>query len=177
MVLSTFLCMILPFSGEAEDKLTRYPGSSDLKSPTGLYVVSSIDNENVEPAHVLVVRNPQMKREVTRIPYPRYVEVVWSPDGTSLAINNHSGSDHTTCMLLSWGKPKRSLDLLEMLRTQIHPPSIRINHHVSLECVAWLGNAVISVKTHGYGDLNTDGFSDSYLFSVDERLFKLAVPQ
>jgi len=177
MALCAALCLILPVSGGAEDKLTRYPGASALKSPTGLYAVSSVDKEDVEPAHVLVVRNTRTEKEVARVPYSRYVEVMWSPDGTSLAINNHGGSDHTKCEILSFGQPIRSLDLLKTLRSQINPPSIRINHHVFLECVAWLGNDVVSVTSHGYGEVNPTGFTESYLFSVKERRFKSRVPQ
>lgn len=170
------LCFLLYFAStfpsEAEDKLVRYPGSSDMKSPTGLYVLSSIDNENFEPSHILVVRSIRTDKEEIRIPYTRYIEAAWSPDGNRLAVNDHGGSNYTDCKVISFGKNVRSIELIEQLRAKINPPSITRNHHVFLECVEWLGNDTLGIKTHGYGDLDPNGFSESYIFHVEAGLFE-----
>jgi len=143
-----------------------------MKSPTGLYILSSIDNENIEPSHFLVVRSTRTEKEEIRIPYARYVEVGWSPDGKHLAVNDHGGSNYTNCKILSFGENIRSIEITEQLRAKINPPSITRNHHAFLECVEWLGNDKIRIKTHGYGDLDPKGFSESYVFHVEEGLFE-----
>lgn len=166
------LCLSSAFLAEAQDKLSRYPGSPDLKSPTGLYVLSSIDNEKIEPSHFLVVRSTRTQKEEIRIPYARYVEVGWSPDGKRLAVNDHGGSNYTNCKILSFGDDIRSIEIAEQLRAKINPPSITRNHHVFLECVEWLGNDKVKIKAHGYGDLDPKGFSETYVFRIEEGLFE-----
>lgn len=157
---------------EAQGELSRYPGSPELRSPTGQYVISSLDDEKLEPSHVLVVHSTRTKEEKFRIPYARYVEVAWSPDGNSLAVNDHGGSTYTDCKIISLGQETRSIEVSEQLRAKINPPSMTRNHHVFLECVEWLGNNKVRIKTHGYGDRDPKGFAESYVFNVRESVFE-----
>jgi hypothetical protein len=131
-----------------------------------------VDNEKIEPSHFVVVRNTRVEKEEIRIPYARYVEVAWSPDGKSLAVNDHSGSNYTNCKLLSFGENARAIKIDEQLRATINPPSITRNHHVFIECVEWMGNDRVRIKAHGYGDLDSEGFSESYVYQIEEGLFE-----
>jgi hypothetical protein len=150
----------------AGDKLTRYPGSRDLQSPNGLFVLNNLEIETGDLPHLLVVRNVKTTKEEFRLPYKRYVEVLWSPDGSHLLINDHGGSDYSDCMIISFRDTDKRVDVSELLRRGTENLSVTQNHHVFIEGVEWLGNDRVMVKVYGYGDIDPDGFTQSYIYEI-----------
>ena len=157
----------------AGDMFTRYPGSRDLQSPSGLFVLNNLDIESGDLPHLLVVRNVETTKEEFRLPYKRYVEVLWSPDGTHLLINDHGGSDYSDCMIISFRDADKRIDVSELLRRGAGNRSITKNHHVFIEGVKWFGNNRVMVKVHGYGAIDPNGFTQSYIYEIGKGFPKL----
>lgn len=166
IAISTLVCTVFILPAIAGDKLTRYPGSGDLLSPKGHRVVINRDIETDDPPHLLVVRNVETTKDEFWLPYKRYVEVLWSPDGSYLLINDHGGSDYSGCMIISFRDANKRIDVSELLRNGAESRSVTKNHHVFIEGVEWLGNDRIVVTVHGYGDIDPNGFIQSYVYEI-----------
>jgi hypothetical protein len=159
------LCLAYTWPAMAGDKLTRYPGSNDLHSPSGLIVLSNRDFESGDPPHLLIGHSADGRSEVFRFPYARYVEVIWSPDGRFLLINDHAGSDSANCIVISIQEGGKKIDVSGMLRGGADR-RINDNHHVFIQGVEWLGNDKILVTAHGYGEVDPGGFALSYIYEI-----------
>lgn len=151
----------------AAQKLTRFPGASDLPSPNRLYVLRNVDNENAEPNHILFLRYIKTKQEEKLFSYGRYVEVLWSPAGNGLIINDHGGSDFSNCIVFLFNDKKKLMNVKEQLKLKMGDnKSIFRNHHVYIEGMKWISEQKLEIRITGYGDVDPDGFTEWYEYII-----------
>jgi len=101
--------------------------------------------------------------------YNRYVDVLWSPKGTGLIVNDHGGSDYANSIIFLFNGVRKSIDLkATLLKTMSENKSIFGNHHVYIEGVEWLDENRVKVKISGYGDIDPNGFTLWYEYTIGD---------
>jgi hypothetical protein len=128
----------------------------------------------VEPYHALYMRDEQRKTEEKLLAYNRHVTALWSPDGKGLAINDYGGSDYSNCFVFSFDGEHKKVDIRQELEQLLAASdSIFDNHHVYVECAAWLTGHELKVKVSGHGDVSPKGFTRLYRYSIDGGIASL----
>src|SRR4030067_2972410 len=135
----------------AKEKLTQFPGEiSPISSPNKRYILYNIDNDKSAPYHALYLKDLKNKTDEKILSYNRYVDVLWSPKGTGLIVNDHGGSDYANSIIFLLNGVKNSIDLKGVLRQKMSEnKSIFRNHHVYIESVEWLDEKRVKVRISG----------------------------
>ena len=152
----------------AKEKLTRFPGEiSQISSPNKTYLLSNIDDDKSPPYHTLFLKDLKNNTNEKLFFYNRYVDVLWSPKGTGLIVNDHGGSDYANSIIFLLNGVKKSVDLKATLRQKISEnKSIFGNHHVYIEGMEWVDENRVKVKISGYGDIDPNGFEIWYEYTI-----------
>jgi hypothetical protein len=152
----------------AKPTLTRFPGElSEISSPNERYVLYNIDNDKSPPYHALYLKDLRNNTNENLFSYSRYVDVLWSPQGTGLIVNDHGGSDYSNSMIYLLNGVKGSIDLKAVLHQKMgENKSIFRNHHVYIEIVEWLDENRVKVNISGYGDIDPNGFELWYEYTI-----------
>src|SRR5258706_12136382 len=116
----------------APKKSVEFPGpQAQLKSPHGRYVVENVDSDK-EPHHTLLLRSGETGSVRILCTYKRHVNVLWSPDGNKLAVNDYSGSDFSKSLIFSadGNTPPQDVgaELLQSLKGSPEGKSLADNH-------------------------------------------------
>lgn len=157
----------------ASERFSQFPGLSEASSPDGRYVLRNVDIEkDGEFNHQLILRDTKTNTEKTIYSYGRRVDALWSEDSKGLIINDHGGSDYTNCIIFRLEKEIKKHDVKELLtRKSIkYKKSIVENHHVYIEGIRWVTNKTIKIRITGYGDVDPEGFSMWYEYTIGNKL-------
>ncbi|MBI5093226.1 MAG: hypothetical protein HZB26_12400 [Candidatus Hydrogenedentes bacterium] len=169
--------------------LTAFPGTRDtLASPGGGQLLLNVDAENGQQAealgnsHVLLLIDPARPSVLRIWQYGRSVDVAWSPDGSRILLNDHEGSNITSCHVLT---VKPSADILnieeenvgDLLKKQVKRESGRWAHEY-IEGLGWTDKSDLRIKVVSYGPLDGqkedgNGVERHYTYS-SEKGFALA---
>lgn len=165
----------LLFPAIANMNLTRFPGErSEITSPNGRYILYNINTEKAKPYHTLFLKDLKKKTDEKLYTYDRYIEVLWSPKGTALIVNDHGGSDYTNSIIFLLNDWKKKIDVKEQIRLRMgNNKSIFGNHHVYIEGIEWIDENNIKIKIYGYGEVDPDGFTLWYEYKIGEGFQKL----
>jgi hypothetical protein len=172
--------MLLPVSpglaamlaGKAEVWAGNFPQSTKhIISPNKKYAVYNINLPTEDAAgnyHQLRLQDLGNGNRSEQIiyAYGRSVEVMWSPQGNKLVINDHGGSDYSNCVVFDVNTHKYIDIEKELQQQQRYNQSLWKNHHVYISCIAWLSESTLSVKVHGYGDVDPNGFAARYEYTI-----------
>ena len=152
------------------ENLVKFPGEkSEIVSPDKKYVLYNVDLEYVEPHHFLFLVDTKNRNHEKLYEYGRYVDVLWSTDGDGLIINDFGGSDYSNTIIFLFGDTKKRIDIKDELRQRMKDnKSIFGNHHVYIEGVKWLSKNRIKIKISGYGDVDPDGFTLWYEYTIGD---------
>ena len=152
---------------QGQTRARAFPGTrSTLISPDGRWVLRNQDSDT-EPNHVLFVRRLPSGSELQLMTYGRSVEALWAPSGSSLAINDHEGSDLTVCNVFSLNDGVKRADLLPLVEKQLQgDPQFETSTHVKIEAIAWRGPQVVVIRVSGYGDRAPNGFKRMFEYSI-----------
>ena len=158
--------------GQADGSLTRFPGTTgDLASPGGMYLLHNLDSDS-EPHHSLYVKRRGSSRSERLMSYPRYVEVLWSPNGRRLLVNDHRGSDITTPIVFSFGSKTSRTDLFRLWVNRYGSEQhIFENGHITLQGTEWTDNDTILISLSAYGSSELSG---KYEYTFGKGVRKLS---
>lgn len=170
-ILAIITCCCLTVA--AKDTI-HFPGVEEVSSPDGKYIVKNQDRENERPNHVLFWVDTTRATEQLLLEYDRNVEVLWAPDSTRIIINDHQGSDESTCYIFNVRSEDRTdikKRLLEEHRLTRH---ITENHHVYISCEDWVTEEIVSISASGYGNLDPAGFDIRVDYDLDSDVVSMS---
>lgn len=170
-----FLCL-MSLAAVHGEQLTKFPGKVAMTvSPDGRYEVINKDSLSETEIlsmggnHALYLRNLKTGEERKLYSYGRHVEVLWSPKGTRLLINDYKGSDYSIPIIFSSDGNGNPINIEEQLKKKLkNNPSIFGNHHVYVVGTDWDGENKIKVKIYGYGDVDPNGFTLWYEYTIGD---------
>ncbi len=170
VILTGLLIFILVTSAIGGEELIRFPGEiTEIISPSGKYVLYNVDNEKGEHNHILFLKENKKEKDIELYSYKRYVEILWSPIGNSLIINDHGGSDYTNSIIFILDGERKMIDIGKELKKKLGDnKSIFGNHHVYIEGIKWIDENKLKVKIYGYGDIDPDGFALLYEYTIED---------
>ncbi len=160
-----------------EKRPVRFPGErSQMESPDGRYVLINVDSENKEQIlslggnHALFLQNSKTGKKEKIYSYDRYVEVLWSPNGRRMIINDYGGSDYAFPIIFSFDGNIESINVEDKVRRELADNrSIIGNHHVFIIGTEWLGEDKVKIKIYGYGDVDPKGFTLWYEYQISDK--------
>jgi hypothetical protein len=169
-----FLC--LSFAAAHGGRLTKFPGrTAMITSPDGKYELINKDSTGEKEVlslggnHALYLRNSRTGEEKKIYSYDRHVEVLWSPKGTRLLINDYRGSDYSVPVILSLNGNENPVDIQEQLNKEMkNNRSIFGNHHVYVIGTDWMGENKLKIEIYGYGDVDPNGFTLWYEYTIGD---------
>ncbi len=174
LVIPFFLCCrMMPHGGQP----LRFPGTlSRLASPDSRHVLINADSESVSPSgdsHALYLQNPKTGEHKEIYSYGRYVEVLWSPGGGKLLINDYAGSDYSLPVIFLTDSDK-TVNIAEEIRKKLgNSRSISGNHHVYITGTEWLTENSLKIRICGYGDIDPEGFTYWYEYIIGNGFGRL----
>jgi|HubBroStandDraft_6_1064221.scaffolds.fasta_scaffold04242_7 hypothetical protein len=169
-VLTIAFCFVL----RATQSRQSFPGGrTTSKSPNGRYVIRNIDYDGSTPAHRLLLEDRSKKTSIQFFSYDRGVDLLWSPNGSRLILNDHGGSDFTDAYVFLLDDSSRRIKVTEELRTK-YPDSARIfsNDHLYIEGVSWIDEETIRIKVSGYGGVDPKGYEAFFIYTLDGAIRK-----
>lgn len=167
--ISFVLTIVFCSSLGARQSVQTFPGGrSSSKSPNGRYVIRNIDYDDSSPAHRLLLEDRSKKTSNQLFSYDRSVDILWSPSGSGLILNDYGGSNFTDAYIIFLDDSRRRVKVTEELRT-MYPGSARIfsNDHLYIEGVAWLDEKTIRIKVSGYGGVDRKGYEAFFTYTLD----------
>ncbi len=143
-------------------------------SPNGKYIVNSIENTSGRTNHVLILEDSSSSKKWPFYEYDRHVEVLWSPKGDRLIINDHAESNQSTCIL--YDVSHRTMEnLWKIIENSGIEKSALSNDHVYVSCARWLADDRVEVALSAYGDANPEGIDKVGNYQVGSNQIKLKV--
>ena len=137
-------------------------------APHSHYIVLACKRQHdKETPHEFRLKDLRTGEVIWSYPFRRWAEALWSPDGRSLAITDHAGSNSTQLFLVIPGPPQRTVDIqAETARSLDLLPSVTNNHHVYFEAVGWKDPQTLAFRIWGYGDHDPQGFDESFEYRL-----------
>jgi hypothetical protein len=152
-----------------------FPGkSSTYPSPGGRYVLINVDDEKTEPPHKLLLKDAKTQEQTTLLLYNRWVGALWSPSGSALIINDHGESDQADAYVFTFDPSTHRVGMLDQFRRDFPGnPSLFQNDHVYIEATAWIAENKIRVKVYGHGEVDLNGFTNFYEYTLGDHIRRL----
>jgi hypothetical protein len=137
-------------------------------APHGHYMVLACERQHdKETPHEFRLEDLRTGEVIWSYQFRLWAEALWSPDGSSLAITDHAGSNSTQLFLVIPGPPKRTVDIqAETARSLDLLPSVTHNLHVYFEAVGWKDPETLAFRIWGYGDHDPQGFDESFEYRL-----------
>lgn len=137
-------------------------------APRGHYIVLACKRQHdKETPHEFRLKDLRTGEVIWSYQFRRWAEALWSPDGRSLAITDHAGSNSTQLFLVIPGPPQRTVDIqAETARSLDLLPSVTNNLHVYFEAVGWKDPQTLAFRIWGYGDHDPQGFDESFEYRL-----------
>jgi hypothetical protein len=108
--------------------------------------------------------------------YDRHVEVLWSPKGGRLVINDYGGSNYANCIIFIFDPAWDIIDIEQLVRQNLYSnKSIFTNEHVYIVGIEWTREDVVKIKFYGYGSVNPEGFTLWYKYYITGQLKRLSM--
>lgn len=175
-VVSFTLC--LPMTVVHGNVTTTFPGmTSRVLSPDGRHILINVDSKtkeqtvSLEGNHALYLQDLVTGDIQKLYSYDRRVDVLWSPSGTKLLINDYAESDFSKAIVFFAYDNKHRIDLEEEFMKQMpNNETIFGNHHVYIIGTKWLDENELLIKVYGYGDVDQDGFTLWYQYTIGDGL-------
>lgn len=128
-----------------------FPGKSQrCSSPRGLW-----DVEWREPSgngrHVLWLKAAAAGTSMKLLEFERSADLVWSPDGRSLAVTDHAGSNESVLWVFTGPTLLPAVNVEDRLRASLGElPEIFRNGHRYLEAVGWVSADLLRFRVRAY---------------------------
>lgn len=121
-----------------------FPNNSEwIASPDGKYAVGNLNRDKPDQdsnSHELQLKNISSGAVTSILSYGRHVDVMWSPEGSRLAVTNHSGSDVSDCLIFDPKSSQSPIELTLLLEQQIADfQALMKDSHLYVECGRWSG--------------------------------------
>jgi hypothetical protein len=162
-----------------ENKLIVLPGKmSQIISPNGKWLLLNIDSEAgdsnpfLKGNHAIFLLKIGEKKLIKIYSYDRHAEVMWSPKGTKLFINDYAGSDYSFPIVILNNDGNRIINVGQELLKKEKNPNIADNHHAFLIATEWLTENSLKIKVYGYGEIAPDGFTLWYAYDIKSGVFR-----
>jgi hypothetical protein len=159
-----------------ESQVVHFPGKvNSISSPDHKYRLINVDWDRQDDEgnnHRLMIEGGGKTRRMI-FSYGRYIDVFWSPTSQFLVINDHGGSDYSTCVIVSTNEGQKESDIGKQLREQLRD-SVYISgsHHLYIEGVQWLDKMTLKIRVHGYGSGFPKGFTLWYAYRIEDGIFR-----
>ncbi len=166
-----------------ERRRTYFPEKpSAIISPDGRYAITNMDGNSGKDAfslggkHALYLHNTRTNEQEKIYVYEEHVEVVWSPKGDNVLINDYGESSDCRyyCELLIFFLDKRKLiTMRDQLREKMgNDPHLFGNNCVRIMGIEWLSENRIEMRIQGYGDVDPGTFRRRYEYHVLDGEFR-----
>jgi hypothetical protein len=148
------LCLLLAANTSAAT-MARFPGrQSVLSSPNGLLSIVNEDSDDPRGSwgnHRLLLLDRDGKRRQIYA-YDRVVGVLWSPDSSTIAVNDAQGSDFGTAVLLPAGPLGWRKDLRARVESRREAAfQLQKLHHSYVSVIRFLGQGRVELAAYGRG--------------------------
>ena len=133
-----------------EPSPVSFPAQSVAVSPDGRYVVASVYRKT-EPHHLVFLEDLALHSRRKLFSYDNHLSLLWQPNSKSVAVNDYSGSGHSTCSIISVDAKIAPIQIDDALSHQISDgewgkvKNGLSDQHASIEALAWDGPPVVLV--------------------------------
>lgn len=159
----------------AGDSGIQFPNEGKAAaSPGGKFSVFSEENSTGKTNHVLILEDPTSKKKWSIYEFDRHVEVLWSPSGDKLIINDHGASNRSDCVIYDV-KNHETVSIWNIVKSGANEKQVLSNHHAYISCSRWLTDDRVEVMLSAYGDANPDGIDKVGDYQVGSNQIKLKV--
>lgn len=150
-----------------ESAVVSFPGAmKSASSPDGRYLLQWEGATEVSP-HRLTILDQKSGTKALFFEFGRAVDIGWSPDGKSVFVTDHTGSNLSQCFIFTDPLKRQQLDLWAEAASKTWDLNLMlINDHAYLECVDWLSDTKVLMHVSGHGDKNPDGFSKWFTYEI-----------
>ena len=164
----------LPVHGQTAG--CSFPGSShDCPDSTGRRVISWHE-PSVGTPHELWLRSVGDGQRFKLIQFDRSVGVLWSPNGHSLAITDHSGSSESKLLVAMGGNLQRLANVETALRASfVALPDIFKNGHRNFEAVRWLRPNTLLFKVRAYDSDPNKEYAKTFQYNLNGRVTESSI--
>jgi hypothetical protein len=167
--------LLLSCNCYAESSAIQFPNEGKaVVSPNGRYSIYSIENQSGQTNHVLMLEDTVLKKKWLVYKYDRHIDVLWSPQGDKLIINDHALSNQSDCVLYDVNKGK-AVSVWKIIERIKNEKTVLSNHHAYISCSQWLTDDRVEVVLSAYGDLNPDGIDKVGEFQFGSSKIKLKI--
>lgn len=145
-----------------------------LSSANGDYTIENtfynVDYDPSKPNFKLFLKNSQDTKRQEIFSYSRHVDVAWN-NFRNFFINDYGGSDFADCVVFTLNEKIEKISMLEQLKKQFPSnKTIFKNDHVYITCDKWLDNESLLIKIYGHGEVDKDGFTLWYKYTLNKNL-------
>jgi len=163
----------------AADSIT-FPGKvSEIKSPDGLFVISSADKHFKSgwgDIHELYIRK-STPCDATRLrAYSRTADVVWCPDSSAFVINDWAGSNIAFAYLYRVGDLSHPVavgkKLFHCVTDKTDKRTLTKSEHLYIIANKWIGPDSLEVKATGHNDETGKAFTYLYKWDLKDSFEK-----
>ncbi len=155
----------LPACAVAADT-TRFPdGANAAIAPNQALRLYSVDHEDAEPNHTLLLTVSATQATEKVLDFDRYVEVAWSPNSQAFFVTDYAGSDQANCFVFKF-PPLSRMDVTPRLLQLSPEKNLFKNHHLYIKCTRWKDARHVEVDVSGYGDQHPRGFKRHYILEI-----------
>lgn len=154
MTLAVIMLTLRAVSQGPNSRVSFPSAQSEAVSPDRRFAVVNTDAD-AKPFHTLSLEDRRAKSHRKLLEYGRSVEVLWSPESTSFAVNDYAGSNVAECRVFSVLSDRPPLDVGDQIRSGItnttELATLQKNDHVYYAAVRWTSPDVLRVKVWGHG--------------------------
>ena len=165
-------CVLLaPF---AHAGTVEFPGPIHrAPSPDGKADILNTDRDK-EPNHVLSIQDRDKHTIRELFPYPRHVDVSWSPDSKFFFVNDYFGSDVSRCLIVDRAHLHKR-DIVRVLKEEIDRVSAHFTGSMWLvTCSSWLGDDKVKVSLNVSGNRTDREIRKRFLVDAGSGKFSTA---
>jgi len=156
MILSVATSALSLMTLATPSALVRFPGEhAQAVGPAGRFAIVWLpaDQAGGGAEHQLLLKDLRSGEQRPLLHFGRWVDVVWSPDGTRVAITNGVGSDATEASVYSV-RAEQPVAVWAVLEHQVGKEQLAFAagaHHMYVEAKAWENDTTLAVRVWGYG--------------------------
>jgi hypothetical protein len=165
---ATFLAIPFLFLAVALADEAEIPCENAAAAPHGHYMVLTCERpHDHETPHEFRLKDLGTGEVVWRYPFARAAEVLWSPDGSALAVTDYARSNLAELFLVFPARPQQTVNLeVETAHSLGLLPSVAHNDHVYFEAVAWKDPETLRFRIWGQGEHDPQGFDESFEYRL-----------
>jgi len=124
--------------------------------------------QNGSRPHQLFLRTGSSAKPVLIHEFGRSVDLLWSPDGRSLAITDHAESTNSNVWVVKLEAPNRPANVESAFKRVFgHVPEIYANGHRYFQATAWRSPLVLEFDIKAYDAVPNREYSGHFLYQLD----------